>query len=195
MHSRSLRLTRFVFWILVAGSPAILAGCAAFKSSPSGDVLFNGPLEQIAPYHDGDRYVWQIDGGSLPAGTYSQRVSPGPQAGEYVVTMSYSEVEVSRATFRIGDSTVSKLRDDAPSIHAAFIYEAPVPFISVPLRRTAQRFTTGMRVEGMSGAGSVAQGSLEEVSWAFPVAAEQNQFEIHRARTIRVGGKDTYSER
>ncbi|MBI3785069.1 MAG: hypothetical protein HY270_16895 [Deltaproteobacteria bacterium] len=173
-----------------------LSGCASLKTASSGDVVFNGPIQEIAPFHDGDYFVWQIEGSNLPSGIYVQKISAGTQSGEYVATMSFSGTAVSRTIFRLDDSSVNKLREDAPTIHGAFVYDTPVPFLWTPLRSSPRRFATGMNVEGMGGPGSVSKGELEEVTWALAVpGSNPEQYEIHRARTIRVGDKQSYSER
>jgi len=69
----------------------MLMGCAARqRGAPpaTNEVLFSGALQEIAPHHDGDTFVFRMTGAGVLDGVYVERVSAPETEADFVSTMT-----------------------------------------------------------------------------------------------------------
>jgi hypothetical protein len=122
---------------LVVLTVVLAGGCAAHRvasTTPAGQELFAGDLQELAPHHDGDEWTYRVTGNGLLDGVYVERVSAASPGGEFVAETTKDGKRMSRMQLRSDGKSIVVESHQQDFLGLRSVYDPPLPYISVPLR-------------------------------------------------------------
>ena len=167
----------------------VMSGCTAQQvaAPPTVDeVLFTGTLQELAPHHSGDHFVYRatgVDGGDR---LQVEHLSALDTAGEFLVNMSEDGIAIGGTHVRDDGAAVSVVSEAAPQQDAMLVYAEPLPSFVVPLPSRLPRATSSVTLLRVSDGTVLARGRAEQTMTARRVSPDASgaTFELHTERSV-----------
>lgn len=174
--------------LLLTCAALALSACSAQQEAkpvvPSAEVLFDGPIDALAPFRHGNRYLYMV---ASPADGEREVESRCSIAGDRIfVTVNQNVTVLARTEMLSEGSEIKVVSEVSPQHDIAFTYDPPLSVLSAPLRKGIQRSTAAIRAWRPSDGSTVAEGTVE-VAWSAHPAPEEMtdaSFEIRSVKKI-----------
>lgn len=184
-----MRRTNRAFWMIACA--VALAACSAHTASPPssdavGSILYDGPLDGLAPFRHGNSYVYTIAGSEDAERRIESRCSV---AGSRVFLTVHQDDTVLARTEMIADEHELRIVSEvSPKHDFAFTYDPPVTVLTTPLRAGIQRTRARLRAWRPSDGSPLGEGTVE-VAWSAhpaPSGMTDASFEIRTVKQIEM---------
>jgi hypothetical protein len=177
--------------LYVVAACALLAGCAPRQpAAPAAPdvVLFSGTLQELAPHHDGDHFVYRTTSTGQPDRLSVEHLTVLDQPGEFAVNMTEDGVALGKIHLRDDGSSVTLISEGMLREGVLMLYEVPLPSLSVPLHSGESKATSPVTLSHLSDGKLLGYGQAEQTVTARRVTASAggDEFEIHIERTIEL---------
>lgn len=126
-----------------------------------GPLLFDGPLEQLYPCHDGDLVAYRLEGGPRSGEIMVSRTFALTKPGDFRIANSFGD-ELSEAFhMRVdGESIVVVSQVDADQ-DVGITFARPLPIVSVPLHAGVTGFRSPIRIWRPSSGRTMGEGEVD----------------------------------
>lgn len=180
-------------WLLCAGCTLSREG----KLSSGEPTLFAGSLQEIAPHHPGDRFLYRITGAGEHDGVYVEQLSATSEANEIIATLSLAQdgppVIITR--LRNSGKAIAIVSEELSALQdVGFAYAQPIPYLEVPLRTGVRKATSPATMWRLSDGRGLADGQVvQTMSASRPTGdATSGDLEVRRERDLKFPGMAIY---
>ncbi|HUI26095.1 MAG TPA: hypothetical protein VL403_08415 [Candidatus Kryptonia bacterium] len=170
---------------VVAASIAIAACSARRPATEPEEILFNGTLQELAPHHNGDHFIYRVTATGRDDSLQVEHLTALDAPGEFVVDMSENGTAIGRQHVRDDGAALLLMSEGLLAQDLIITYEQPLPSLAVPLATTPRRARSA--VTFLRGDGKVvAHGSVEQTVTAHrsTTGGAGAVFEVRTERTV-----------
>jgi len=125
---------------LAAGAALVLAVVACSARRPAvdpGAVLFDGSIEQLAPLHAGDWFLYRVSGGAGAERLERSELTATGRPRELLLTVTSGGMVRSRVHLRLDADAVRVVSEMNLGGNIGVIYAMPMPLMIVPVYEAA----------------------------------------------------------
>jgi hypothetical protein len=175
-------------WLLAACAVWLLAGCAAWHVREAIP-LYTGSLQEIAPFHDGDHYVYRATRAGEDWAVQVEHVKALDKPGEFLINLTENGSLIAQMHVRESATAASIVSVVYPEQDAGFLFTQPLPVVEVPLRREVLRSDSTVTVWRLSDGKTLDRGDAYQTVTSEPATAERAdvspaEFELQTERTL-----------
>jgi len=125
-----------------------------------GDVLFEGPLEELYPCHDGDLVAYRVDGGPRSGEIMVSRIFALKKPGDFRVANTYEGELAEALHLRLDGSNVLVVSQIDTDQDVGITFARPLPLVSVPLHAGVTSFRSPVRIWRPSSGRTMGDGEV-----------------------------------
>jgi hypothetical protein len=190
---RRWRTAGAALWLLCAGC-ALSPGA---KSSRGEQTLFAGSLQELAPHHPGDRFLYRITGAGEHDGVYVEQLSATSEVNEIVAILTRAQDSSPVVTTRLRNSgkAIAIVSEELSGLQdVGFAYAQPIPYLEVPLRTGVRKAASPVTMWRLSDGRGLADGQVEQTMTASRPAGDETSgdLQVHTERDLQFPGMAIY---
>jgi hypothetical protein len=125
-----------------------------------GGVIFDGPVQDLFPCHDGDVIAYRVDGGPRSGQIMVSRIFALPKAGDFRVANSFGDTMTEGLHLRIDSDDVLVVSQIDAEQDSGVTYARPLPLLSFPVKAGINRFHTPVRIWRPSNGRTMGEGEV-----------------------------------
>jgi hypothetical protein len=181
--------SRVMFLALLA---VLLVECAPHRTlePDQSEVLFSGSLQELAPHHPGDHWVYRATGGGQDERLQVEHLSALPSPGEFTLDLREDGQAIGKAHLRETSNAMLLVSEGLLQQDLMLVYAEPLPTLCVPLRSRQPTVRSPVTLLRLSDGEVLAQGRAElTVTARRSDSANGERLEIRTERRVVMPGQ------